>query len=216
MAKVGDRVEVEDSLIVWQDPHEEEEANVLLNILANDKETVSELGRKTIKSDVSGRIADIKIYRTVELNDLSDSLKKIVKEYETPINDLKKKLDDNKINSTNLPATYKLEASGKLKRAQEAVFIEFYLEYTDTIAVGDKITYYSANKAIIKNIIPESKSPYTDFRPHEPVDAFIAQTSIDNRQVTSTMIYGSIQKLLVELDRKIKDKLGIKYDDTKV
>ena len=216
MAKIGDMVEVEDNLLVWQNPHEEEEANVLLNILANDQETVSELGRKVIKSDVSGRIADIKIYRTVELDELSDSLRKIVEEYEKPIKELKGTLDKNGINSKNLPATYKLEATGKLKKAQEAVFIEFYLEYTDTIAVGDKITYYSANKAIIKNIIPKNLTPYTDFRPNEPVHAFVSETSISNRMVTSTMVYGSIQKLLVELDRKIKGMLGIKFDDTTV
>lgn len=216
IAKVGDKIEVEDNLIVWQDPHEEEEANILLKMLADDQEAVSELGRKTIKSDVSGRIADIKIYRTVEIDELSDSLKKIVKQYEAPIKNLKSVLDQNQISSKSLPATYKLEATGKLKKAQEAIFIEFYLEYPDTIAIGDKITYYSANKAIMKNILSEKLSPYTDFRPNEPVDAFISQSSIDNRMVTSTLVYGSIQKLLIELDRTIKDDLKIPYDDSKV
>lgn len=215
MVKVGDSVEVEDSLIVWQDPHDEEEANALIKLLA-DKESVSELGRKTLKSEISGRVADIKIYRTVELDELSDSLRKIVKAYEAPIKELKAKLDENGINSKDLPATYRLDTTGKLKKADNAIFIEFYLEYTDTVAVGDKITYYSANKATIKNIIPEEDAPYTDFRPNEKIDAFVSETSIDKRMVCSSIIYGSLQKLLVELDRSIKDMLGIEYDDSNV
>ena len=215
IVNIGDKVEVEDSLIVWQDPYDEEEANALIKILA-DKESVSELGRKTLKSEISGRVADIKIYRTVELEELSDSLRTIVEAYERPIKELKQKLDDNGINSKDLPATYKLAPTGKLKKAQAAIFIEFYLEYVDTVAVGDKITYYSANKATIKDIIPEENAPYTDFRPNEKIDAFVSQTSIDKRMVTSTLMYGSLQKLLVEADRSIKDMLGISYDDSTV
>lgn len=214
MVNIGDSINVEDSLIVWQDPYDEEEANALIKILA-DREAVSELGRKTIKSDISGRIADIKIYRTVELDELSDSLRKIVESYESSINNLKKKLDENSINSKDLPATYKLAPTGKLKKAQDAIYIEFYLEYTDIVAVGDKITYYSANKATIKQIIPQEDAPYTDFRPNEKIDAFVSQVSIDKRMVSSTMTYGALQKLLVELDRSIKDMLGIEYDDSK-
>ena len=59
-------------------------------------------------------------------------------------------------------------------------------------------------------------APYTDFRPNEPIEAFVSQTSIDKRMVTSTMVYGSLQKLMVELDRSVKDMAGIPYDDSKV
>ena len=129
---------------------------------------------------------------------------------------LKAKLDSEGISSKDLPATYKLEPTGKLKKAEEAVYIEFYLEYKDTVAVGDKLVYFSANKAVIKNIIPEENYPYTDFRPNEPIDAFVSEVSISKRIVTSSVIDGSINKLLIELDRTCKDKLGIKYDDSKV
>ena len=165
---------------------------------------------------MSGKVADIKIYRTVEIEELSPSLKKIVEEYEAPILDIKKKLESEGLPSKDLPATYKLAPEGKLKKAQEAILIEFYLEYNDTVAIGDKITYFSANKAIIKNILPDNKAPYTDFRPNEPLDAFLSQTSVDKRMVSSLIIQGSINKLLIELDRSCKDILGIKYDDTQV
>jgi hypothetical protein len=213
-ANVGQHVEVDDNLVIWQDPHDEEEANALIKMMGNDTDVVTELGRKTLKSDLSGTVVGVKIYRTVELSELSESLRNIVEDYERPINSLKNKLKENGIDYKDLPATYKLEPTGKLKKARDAVYIEFYLEYTDTIALGDKITYFSANKATIKGIIPQKDAPYTDFRPHEPIDAFVSETSIDKRMVVSTMIYGSLQKMLVEMDRSVKDMLGIKYDDT--
>ena len=76
----------------------------------------------------------------------------------------------------------------------------------------DKITYFAANKAVLRAIIPEEDAPYTDFRPDEPIDAFLSEISIDHRMVTSILKYGATQKLLVELDRSIKDMLGIPYD----
>lgn len=213
---IGDTVEPEDPLLIWQNPHEEEEANTLLRLMGDDQEMVSEIGRRTIKSEISGKVADIKIYRTVEIEELSPSLQKIIKAYEAPIKKKKKMLESHGINADFLPPTYKLEPTGKLKKAQDAVRIEFFLERIDNISVGDKLTNYSANKAIIKNIISMKDAPYTDSRPNEPIDIFIGETSIDKRMVTSTMNYGSIQKLLIEADRTIKDMLGIPYDDSQV
>jgi hypothetical protein len=34
--------------------------------------------------------------------------------------------------------------------------------------------------------------------------------------VLSTMIHGSLQKLMIELDRSVKDIMDIPYDDSKV
>ena len=215
LVKVGDRVEVNDPLIVWQDPYEEEDANILLKALTADQKEVSELGRRVIRSETSGRVTQINIYRTVELDELSDSLRKIVTNYEKNIKSLKKKLESEGIDTSTLPATYKLEQTGKLKNT-DGIKIEIFVEYLDIIAVGDKIVYYSANKAVTKKIIPQRIAPYTDFRPNEPIDAFVSEVSIDKRMVGSTMIYGSLQKLMVELDRTCKDMAGIPYDDSKV
>ena len=43
---------------------------------------------------------------------------------------------------------------------------------------------------------------------------FVSVTSVDKRMVSSTLIYGSLQKLLIEMDRSVKDILGISYDET--
>lgn len=214
MLKVGDKVECGDSLMIWQDPFDDAEANSLMKTLAGDD--VSELGKKKLKSEVTGTITAIKIFRTVELEDLSESLRKVVKEYEKPLVELEKILSKNNIDTSQIPAHYSLPPTGKLKKAQNAIVIEYYVEYLDTVGVGDKVVYFSANKAVEKNLIPLGKEPYTEFRPNEPIDAFVSETSIDKRMVTSTPIYGSLQKLMIELDRSVKDIMGIPYDDSTV
>ena len=216
MAKVGDHVEPEDNLLVWQTAFDDEESIALARNLSVDISNDVELGKKSIKSDATGTIVDIKMYRTVELNELSPSLQKIMKKYEGDIKVLKKKLDDEGIDSSFLPATYKLNPTGKLKKAQEAVLVEFYIECNDKLAVGDKLVYFSANKAIIKDVIPDKDAPYTDFRPNEPIDTFVSQVSIDKRIVTSSVINGALNKMVIELDRSVKDILGIKYDESKL
>ena len=214
LAKIGDKVEAGDSLLVWQPPFSDEDANSLMKSLVSDD--VSELGKKKIKSEVTGTVTGIKIFRTIELDDMSDSLRKVVEEYEKPLKELAEKLKSNNLDTSQIPAHYILPPTGKLKKAQEAVVIEFYVEYLDTVGVGDKIVYFSANKAVEKSVIPLNKEPYTDFRPNEPVDAFVSEVSIDKRIVCSSIICGSLQKLMVELDRSVKDIMGIPYDDSTV
>ena len=216
MAKVGDHVEPEDNLFIWQSAFDDEEANRLSRSLSQDIVNDSELGKKTIKSNVTGTIVDIKIYRTVDVKDLSPSLQKIVKNYEAPIKELKTKMDAEGIDSTSLRSNYKLDPAGKLKKAQEAILVEFYLQYEDVVAVGDKLCFMTANKCIVRDVLPNNLAPYTDFRPNEPIQTVISQVAVDKRLVTSTLVLGSINKLLVELDRSCKDILGIKYDDSKV
>lgn len=214
VAKIGQHVESGDSLLIWQAPFDEEDANSLLKTLAGDD--VSELGKRKLKSEVTGTVTDMKIFRTIELEDMSDSLRKLVEDYEKPLVELEKKLKENNLDTSQIPAHYLLPPTGKLKRAQEAVLIEFYVEYLDIVGIGDKVVYFSANKAVEKSVIPKGKEPYTAFRPNEQIDAFISETSIDKRIVCSSVIYGALQKLMVELDRSVKDIMGIPYDDSTV
>ena len=213
---VGEPIQEGDTLLVISDSYDDETTNALIKNLIDDEDEISELGRKRIKSPVTGKVAGIKIYRTVEVDEMSESLQKIVKKYEKPIKDMKKKLDSNDILSSDLPATYVLPTTGKLKNAVDSVKIEIYLEVHDILSVGDKIVMDRANKGVIKDIIPSDQAPYTEFRPNEEVSVFANVSSFNNRMVVSPLIIGAINKLLIELDRSVKDILDIPYDDSKV
>ena len=216
IAKVGSHIEASDRLLMWEDAIEDEESQELVQNLKYGDLDISDLGKRKLICDVTGTLVGVKLYRTVELDELSPSLRKIVATYEKPIKEMEKKLKENNINPKVLPAHTNLPPTGKLKKSQQAVFIEFYVEYFDTVGVGDKIVFFSANKAVEKNIFPVGKEPYTDFRPNEKIDAFVSEVAIDKRMVTSTLITGGINKAMIELDRSVKDILGIPYDDSKI
>ena len=214
--KVGDHVEASDNLIIWEDAFDDEETNATISALQGNLVDISDIGKRKLKSEVTGTLKGIKIYRTVELDDMSPSVRKFVNSYEKPIREMAKIAEENGISKSKVPASYKLPPTGKLKKSQDAIYVEFYVEYLDTVGVGDKVVYMSANKAIEKNIFPEGKEPYTAYRPNEIIDAMVSVTSINHRIVTSSLIIGALNKLMIELDRHVKDIMEIPYDDSTI
>ena len=138
MVKKGKQINTGDTLIVIKNAFDDEDANLLLKNIT-DVEVVTNAGRRPIKSKVTGVVQDIKIYRTCELEDMSESLRKVVTEYESQIKKLKKAASGSIDNAaSNLEPTYKLPPTGKLKNAENSVLIEFYLRYDDKMSVGEK------------------------------------------------------------------------------
>lgn len=213
---IGSNIEEGDRLMVFQTPYESEDLQILQRNLADDEERLSDLGKVPIKAETTGTLVDIRIYRTVEIDELSPSLKKLVRAYEKPILEKKKIMEEHGIPTYTLPPTYKLEPTGKLKNVVDGVLIEFCQQYKDTLAVGDKIVWKSANKGVNKGIFPEGLEPYTDLRPNEVIDGFITNTSTNGRMVKSIEEYGALAKLMIELGRTCKEMAGIDFDDTKV
>lgn len=212
MVEVGQQVQQGDPLIIFQNSFEEEDANLLLKNIT-DPEYVSDLGRIKIKSKYTGVIQDIKIYRTCEIDELSDSLKKIVTKYEKKIKEQKAIYKKYNIPGENtLEPDHAIEATGIMKNNRNGVKIVFYIKYADKMSVGDKLVAQSANKGVIKDIFPENHEPYSEFRPDEKIHAVFSSTSFNSRMVTSVWISGAINKVMIELDRAVKDIMGIKWD----
>ena len=211
LVKVGQEIEEGDNLLIIQTAYDEDDTNVLMKKLASaSADDITELGRQPIKSKVTGIIQDIVMYRTVELDELSESLRKAFVAYEKNISERRKIMKKYGIDSSSLPADYKLPATGKLKNAENGVLIEFYLRYEDKMSVGDKLIYYSALKGVIKDIFPEGKEPSSSFRPDEKIHSLLAVGSVNGRMVTSILLNGGINKYLIELSRKCKEIAGMK------
>ena len=211
LVKVGQEIEEGDPLLIIQNPFEDDDMNILMKRLADvSDDEITDLGRIKIKSKVTGFIQDIVMYRTVELDELSESLRKAFVAYEKSLGERKKLMKKYGIDTSSLPADYKLPATGKLKNAEDGVLIEFYLRYEDKMSVGDKLIYYSALKGVIKDVFPEGMEPRSEFRPDEKVHSLLSVGSVNGRMVTSIMINGGINKYLIELSRKCKEIAGIK------
>ena len=217
MVKKGQYVQEGEPLLVFQNAFDDKDINILLKNITDDDGTVSELGRIPIKSKVTGIIQDINIYRTVEKDELSDSLRNVVDAYEKDIIARKKLLKSNGISDTGfVEPAQTLEPTGKLKNAKDSVYIEIYIKYNDKLSVGDKIVATSAAKGVVKDIFPKGEEPTTDFRPNEAIHAMFANGSFNARMIASVLNQGAINKGLIELSRKVKDIMDIPYDDSTI
>ena len=138
LVKKGQTINEGDTLMILQNAYDEEDVNTLLRNLAGSEEEITNLGRVPITSKVTGVVQDIIIERTVEIDELSPTLKKIVSAYEKEIKDKKKIMDKYEIKDVNkvLQDTKALPATGKLKNASDAIVIRIYLSYHDKFKTG--------------------------------------------------------------------------------
>lgn len=215
LVKKGQEIHEGDTLMILQNAYDEEDVNMLLKNLAGSEDEITDLGRIPIKSKVTGVVQDIIIERTVEIDELSPTLKKVVNSYENDIKRKKKAMAQYGIEDENktLPDTKAMPATGKLKNAYDSVVIRIYLMYHDKFKVGDKLIYGTAVKGVDKDVFPEGLEPYSEYRKDEKIHALLSIGSINARMVTSVLITTAINKGLIELSRKIKDMAGIPYDD---
>ena len=211
IVKVGQEIREGDPLLIYQNAYDEEDANALLKALNNDDGYVSEIGRNTIHAKCNGVVSDIKIYRTVEKEELSDSLRKIVNKREGEIKKLKA-IADKCGNDVQFDSVETLPNVGKLKNV-DGVRIEIYQKYHDKLAVGDKCVVNNANKVVLMKIYDDKDAPYTDFRPNEAIDLMSSSRSVDARMITSPIKLGAMYKLMIELSRKVCDIMGVKWKD---
>ncbi|MBQ8130888.1 MAG: hypothetical protein IJ193_00190 [Bacilli bacterium] len=221
IAKKGQEIQEGEPLMVFQNAFDEKEANVLLKNISDDEtmQIANDFGRIQIRSKLTGVIQDIKIYRTCEYNDMSSSIKKIVKEYDNTIKAQKDKLIKSGVDKIEIESIMEpVEMSkqeGKLKNLEKGVMFCFYIKCTDIMGVGDKMVYNTAVKGVIKDIIPSGDEPYTDFRPNEPIDALLTTSAVNARMVGSVMTAGALTKVILELSRKCKEILGIEWTNLK-
>lgn len=216
IVKVGDSIKVGDELLRFEQSFDDESLNSFLSNVGEElQEEILSLGKTPIKSKYSGTIEDIKIYSTVDLDDMSPSLRKVVSAHYNKIDKSRKQLDkyDNSQGAYKLGVmvnepTEKIEtANGKIKGSEvgEGVLIEIYIKYRDTLGVGDKIAFFTALKSIIGEVIPEGLEPYALSRPEEEISSVIAPGAILARMTPSILLTMFTNKNLHELKLQLKD-----------
>ena len=220
MAKIGDHVNIGDILIKYDKYSDDDEEIKLINEISKNMSS-DELNEfidstsTTMKATDSGEIIDIKIYCTVELDELSPTLRKVVSDYYKRIKRTDSYLEkyknegDNKFRKCGQLLTESAEKTvasyGKIKNEYvgDGVLIEFYIRHKDIIKKGDKSTNYCALKGVVSNVIPEGQEPWSEFRPEEDVDAFISPLSILARKTPSIYITLFGNKIIIELKRRL-------------
>ncbi len=212
MVEKGQHVEVGDPLLVFDNSYDDEGLNKVLAAMDEELSTeITKLSKIPVKSKYSGTIEDIKIYITVDINELSPSIQNVIKKINAPIIKkgklIGKHTDVNQTNISSYPITKTETSNGKIKGVEigEGILIEFYINYEDRMGVGDKLTFFTALKGIVCEVTPEGLEPFSEHRPDEEVSAFLSPISILSRMTGSVMVNMSLNKVLIELKHKMKE-----------
>lgn len=211
LVKPGQEIQEGEPLILFQNSFEEKDANLLLKNITDD-ELVSDLGRIRIKSHYTGWIQDVEIFRTNPIDTYSESIQKLIKDYDKRVNKTKALYKKYNIEGINkIKPDYPLSPTGELKNVGDGVKINIYIKYRDKFSIGDKNVAQSAAKGVNKEIYPRGKEPRSEYRPDEPINSVYAIGSFNARMIDSVLLSGAINKGLIELDRQVKEIMGLEW-----
>ena len=220
MVKIGDHVNIGDTLIKFENAVEEAELSKFISKLNDDNaELLTEESKSEIKAEHAGKVIAIKVYSLLAPENLSPSLGKIVKDYFDYGTNKKKYLEQFDSTPGIMKSGYLLTDPTEPTKSKYHdikgikgidVLIEIYIEHADVMGVGDKVALYGPNKQIISEVIPEGYEPYSSFRPEEEISVLTSPGTIARRMTISILPVSAAMKCMVELKRKIKEIIKYK------
>lgn len=219
MVKIGDHVNAGDTLITFDDFHDDPDVAALIKAMREDQaEDIVESSSTTKKTHYTGEIADIQVITTVELDSLSDSLKKIVSSYwkkiekkDRLLEKYKNEGDMNFYKSGNLitqsatPVEPDYRGNVKGTHVEEGVIITFYVSFRDVMARGDKLSSEFALKSINSHVIEEGLEAVSEDCQDEPIDLIIAPLSVTARKTPSIFLAMFGNKLCIYAKRRLAE-----------
>jgi hypothetical protein len=207
---IGDKVEVNDKMLIFEEADDPYMAMVLANMknTHNDEADVH-IGLRPVKSKYKGTIVDIQIYHSVPLEELQPSMISFIKKVSSKENSkstlIKKYMDLKDANT--IPVSSIITKPDKLNRVrgydvgEGAVIIEYYVEYDDYGGVGDKYTIHSALKYTDNGVIPNNLAPYLEEYPDEKLDSMYSLIGLYKRMELSSIKTGLINTICIR-DKK--------------
>lgn len=227
IVEAGQEITAGQDLIRYESAYDDAELNRLLASVRDDmKEEIINLGKSSLTSPYTGKIEDVIIYSGVDEEEMSPSIRKIFKKYQSKIkakNDILNKYSDNKDSVYRLGVIMnkpykKVEPDqfGKIKGYDvgKGLLIEFYITYHDELSDGDKLAASTANKNTIGYVVPRGYEAYSEFRPYEEISSPVAPSAILQRGTPSVIITGTAYKVLIETKRYLYKLLtGEDYDE---
>lgn len=226
MVDIGDEVEVDDPLIIYDPAGEDQGVNDLINTIRDTmgEQLANDINLSTmpqVRSHYAGTVSAIEVYSSVPEEELSPSLREIFLKYTQHSEDVNATLAKYQ-NSDDL-GYYK--CGQLIKNAREPIkpgydnrikgfqvgddgrglAIVFYIEFKDIAKTGDKGSAYTALKFTTSHVIPEDREAYSEYRPDEEISAIIAPSSVIARKTPSIWETMAANKVLIEMTRHAID-----------
>lgn len=195
MVKEGERVEPESILCFIED-----EISARANTAGLDDETLDTLrvlGAQTPQAKVQGKIDRIEIYYNGDLEDMSDSLRKLV-----AISDKRIAARNASIGRQAFTGSVGTEFRiGSDPLMIDTACIRIYMSALVPAGVGDKGVFCNQMKTVFGRVFPDNVRTESG----KPIHAIFGAMSVDARIVTSPFLIGTTTTLLMVGAKRIGD-----------
>ena len=214
MVKIGQNIKTNDYLLTFDDT-QDEFTSIMLQSMAAEVEDEDEMiaGTAPVISKYSGKIVDIRIYYTADPAEMTPTLRAIVENYVNEAHKREKTIEkyENLYDADTIPKSSQRlvpDSQGKVKGVTlpDGVMIDFYIEYEDVMAPGDKLSYYTALKGVVSNVIPTDLAPYSEDNPNVKIDACLSAIGIYKRMCLDIIKVGCMNKVVIEKKRQLAQK----------
>jgi hypothetical protein len=200
-----------DPLLTFEDSSEgDDNINEVIDLLGDaDEDALNSLSHHTTKANATGEVSKIVIYWTGELEEMSESCRKLVKNY------IKVKKEaigyEEKVSGKESNNSYEYKKSvpvfnrinGEELPEKNGILIEFFITHKEIYGTGDKLSTYPALKAVTAETVPEHLAPYTE---SGDLDMATSLIGMGNRKIISLVKAGSMGKLLYDMSIRIAEE----------
>jgi hypothetical protein len=206
MVKVGDKVTVNEPLVVFEDvgSNEEMALKALEKLDSINSKLIDQEGRSVAKAKYSGEIFDIQIYYNREIEDLHPTLQTIVKQYINSHKSRSKLIEQGRDDElVHEVSTEKTNSDKIIGEDVDGVLIRFFIKHVDEFKVGDKACFAIAVKTIAAEILEDGMEPFSEYKPEEHIDALVSPLSLVSRMVPDLHILGLSNKVILSLEEQV-------------
>ena len=208
IVKIGDEIKASDPIIVFENSFDQAEVNEVLQKLGQESgEAILEMGRNSVTAKSGGTISDIRVFYNRPLEELSPSLRKLVKEYQAKslsrINIMQENISDDVL---DVSATEQINYDTLYGNHFDGVLIQFFITHKDVLAQGDKLSMQVALKGVASTVLEDAETPLDE--KGEQIACIMTPASFGKRMCVDFLKSLYCNKVLVELKNKVRDILN--------
>lgn len=210
IVKVGDHVKSGDPLLEFTSSFDDPDVMEFIAKLSDaevGKNSMDSMTHEIVKSPNTGLITKMEVIYNCPFEELSESMQKVVKEYQSRPASRREALKgiDNEINIQEI-GQYNGLKNMKTEFPQEGgVIINVWVEYIDNMKMGDKLTYNTALKGVISRVLPDDEAPVSEYRDNEIIEGILTPTGILSRMTSDIYKLLFSTKVLVEVGKQIRE-----------
>ena len=201
--KVGDTVKPNDALAVFENITDDGDISTLLQRVGSEFESsIAELTRNVATAKYLGRVVEIRTYYNRDIEELSPSLQKFIKQ-QTAIADKRLKLcQDMPVDEpvrANMPIRIQRDKVGG--ETVDGVLIIFLIQVDHRSAPGDKYVTASPLKGIVSRVLEEGEEPFDESG--KQIDYVLSPLSINSRMTLDAFLGAWSNAILVDLKSEV-------------